>query len=191
MSTRTIIVTDRDFWPLSSLVRAGTAHFARDREHIARLEEGLARSVPVALDEVPSNIVTMHSRVRVCDLGSGVEQTYSLVYPHEADLRSGRLSILAPLGTALLGYREGDEIEWEMPGGMRRLRIESVRQAAVTLKYPDHRWQAGRKALPRLRSEHEPHPACNTRLAGGSASVHRGGTGTPGTGPAGAHRDIE
>lgn len=129
MSSRTIIVTDRDFWPLNALVRARTAHFTRDREHIDRLEEELVRSVPVAPDEVPADVVTMHSRVRVRDVQSGAERTYALVYPHEADLSSGRLSVLAPLGTALLGYREGDEIEWTMPGGLRRIRIESVRQS--------------------------------------------------------------
>ena len=138
MSPRTIIVTDRDFWPLSALVRARTAYFARDKEHLASLQEELARSVPVAPDEVPAGVVTMHSRVRVRDLESGVEQTYALVYPHEADLPSGRLSVLAPLGTALLGYHEGDEIEWAMPGGWRRLRIESVRQSVVTLNHHSH-----------------------------------------------------
>ncbi|HZT03623.1 MAG TPA: nucleoside diphosphate kinase regulator [Steroidobacteraceae bacterium] len=129
MSPRTIIVTDRDFWPLSALVRAQTARFTRDKEHIDSLEEELARSVPVAPEEVPADVVTMHSRVRVRDLESGAERTYALVYPHEAHLPSGRLSVLAPLGTALLGYREGDEIEWAMPGGLRRIRIESVRQS--------------------------------------------------------------
>ena len=81
--------------------------FTRDKEHIDRLEEELARSVPVAPDEVPADVVTMHSRVRVRDLGSGAERTHALVYPHEAHLPSERLSVLAPLGTALLGYRRG------------------------------------------------------------------------------------
>jgi regulator of nucleoside diphosphate kinase len=128
MTSRTIIVTDRDFWPLSALVRARTADFTRDKEHIDRLEEELARSVPVPATEVPANVVTMHSRVHVRDLETGTTQTYTLVFPHQADLSSGRLSVLAPLGTALLGYREGDEIEWAMPGGLRRLHVERVRQ---------------------------------------------------------------
>lgn len=128
MSSRTIIVTDADFWPLSALVRARTADFMRDRQHIDKLQEELARSAPVPAAEVPADLVTMHSRVRVRDLETDTTRSYTLVFPHQADLRSGRLSVLAPLGTALLGYREGDEIEWAMPGGLRRLRIESVRQ---------------------------------------------------------------
>lgn len=128
MSSRTIIVTDADFWPLSALVRARTADFMRDREHIDQLAQELARSAPVPATEVPADVITMHSRVRVRDLGTGAARNYTLVFPYQADLRYGRLSVLAPLGTALLGYREGDEIEWAMPGGLRQLRIESVRQ---------------------------------------------------------------
>jgi regulator of nucleoside diphosphate kinase len=109
-------------------VRARTADYARDQEHIDRLEEELVRSVPVATAEVPTDVVTMHSKVTVRDLDAGSSRTYTLVFPHEADLPSGRLSVLAPLGTALLGYRVGDEIEWPMPGGVRRVRIESVQQ---------------------------------------------------------------
>lgn len=129
MTSRTIIVTDADFRPLSALVRARTARFTRDKEHIEKLEKELARSVPVPASEVPADVATMHSRVRVRDLETGAVRTYTLVFPHQADLPSGRLSVLAPLGTALLGYRQGDEIEWAMPGGLRRVRIESVRQS--------------------------------------------------------------
>ena len=129
MTSRTIVVTDRDFWRLNALVRARAAAYNRDQEHIDRLEEELVRSVPVATAEMPADVVTMHSRVTVRDLDAGTSRTYTLVFPREADLQSGRLSVLAPLGTALLGYRVGDEIEWQMPGGMRRVRIESVRQS--------------------------------------------------------------
>lgn len=128
MTSQTIVVTDRDFWRLNALVRTRTADYTRDQEHLDRLEEELVRSVPVATAEVPTDVVTMHSRVTVRDLDAGTSRIYTLVFPHEADLPFGRLSVLAPLGTALLGYRVGDEIEWVMPGGVRRLRIESVRQ---------------------------------------------------------------
>jgi regulator of nucleoside diphosphate kinase len=146
MSSRTIIVTDRDFWPLSALVRSRTASFTRDKEHIDKLEEELARSVPVPASELPAGVVTMHSRVRVRDLGTDAARTYTLVFPHEADLSSGRLSVLAPLGTALLGYRQGDEIVWAMPGGLRRVRIESVRQTRSTQASPPSRLADGMKA---------------------------------------------
>jgi regulator of nucleoside diphosphate kinase len=68
--------------------------------------------------------------VTVTDLDSGREHEYTIVFPRDADLSAGRISVLAPIGTALLGYAEGDEIEWNVPGGVRRLRIDSVQQAA-------------------------------------------------------------
>jgi regulator of nucleoside diphosphate kinase len=65
--------------------------------------------------------------VQVRDLDSGVRRVYTLVLPSQADVTRGSISILAPLGTALLGYRAGDEVEWRMPGGPVRLTIEEVR----------------------------------------------------------------
>lgn len=128
MTSRTIVVTDRDFRRLSALVRARSEDHVRDQEHIDQLHGELVRSLPVAAAEVPADVVTMHSRVDVRDLDTGASRTYTLVFPHEAELPTGRLSVLAPLGTALLGFRAGDEIEWAMPGGVRRVRIERVRQ---------------------------------------------------------------
>jgi regulator of nucleoside diphosphate kinase len=131
MTSRTIVVTDRDFGRLSALMHARTDRSidqARDQAHLETLEEELARSSPTDVADVPEDVVTMHSRVNVRDLGSDVAQTYTLVFPDEADLPAGRLSVLAPLGTALLGYRAGDTIEWTMPGGVRHVHIESVRQ---------------------------------------------------------------
>ena len=64
--------------------------------------------------------------MRVTDLDDRREIVYSIFYPHEADYATGKISIVAPLGTALLGYRTGDTIEWLVPGGSRRLRIEEI-----------------------------------------------------------------
>jgi len=77
-------------------------------------------------DSVPPDVVTMRSRVRVLDMVSGHESTYTICYPVEANLDAGKLSVLAPIGTALLGYREGDVVEWPVPGGVRVLKIEKL-----------------------------------------------------------------
>jgi regulator of nucleoside diphosphate kinase len=68
----------------------------------------------------------MHSTVRVRDLETGDEETYTLVYPYEADIEANKLSVFAPIGTALLGYQSGDVVEWPVPAGVARLRIEEV-----------------------------------------------------------------
>jgi regulator of nucleoside diphosphate kinase len=68
----------------------------------------------------------MRSKVRLKDLVSGESNTYSLVFPTEANFAEGKISVLAPIGTAILGYRQGDPIEWPVPSGLRRLKIEEI-----------------------------------------------------------------
>jgi len=68
----------------------------------------------------------MHSRVLVRDLNSGIESSYTPVFPQDADIAQSKISILVPIATVLLGYRGGDEIEWPTPGGRRRLKIIKV-----------------------------------------------------------------
>lgn len=146
MTSRAIVVTDRDFWPLQALVRAQAGISARDEMHLSELAGELARSIPVEAAHVPTDIVTMHARVRVRDLEKGTTATYTLVFPHQADLGRGRLSVLAPLGTALLGFRQGDEVVWKMPGGTRRLHIERVWPAALQRepRRADTKWRPQR-----------------------------------------------
>jgi regulator of nucleoside diphosphate kinase len=90
------------------------------------LGEELNRGKVVAPGQTPKGVVTMHSKVRVRDLSDDETETYVLVYPDEADIDAGKLSVLAPLGTALLGTRVGDVVEFDAPAGTRRLKIERV-----------------------------------------------------------------
>jgi regulator of nucleoside diphosphate kinase len=68
----------------------------------------------------------MNSKVRVRDMQSGEVKDYTLVFPHQADVTEDRISVLAPIGTALLGYKAGDVIELSVPDGTRVLKVESV-----------------------------------------------------------------
>jgi regulator of nucleoside diphosphate kinase len=104
--------------------RLGTEYV--DREDLVLLGEELERAVEVEPADVPGDVVTLNSTVRVRDLEGDTSMDYTIVMPGEANYEAGRISVLAPLGTALLGYRVGDEIEWEVPRGIRRLRIEAV-----------------------------------------------------------------
>jgi len=71
-------------------------------------------------------VVTMNSKVILRDLDISEEMNYCLVFPKDADIASGAISVLAPVGTAILGYREGDIVEWPVPSGKRRIRIEKI-----------------------------------------------------------------
>jgi regulator of nucleoside diphosphate kinase len=80
----------------------------------------------------------MGSWVRIRDSANGSVEDYQLVFPRDADPATHRLSILAPLGTALLGTSEGDEVEWRMPGGVRRFRVQRVTQDGAPAAAPPH-----------------------------------------------------
>lgn len=93
----------------------------------AALEAELTRADIVEPDEIPSTTVTMNSRVRFRVMSSSEEFTLTLVYPRDMDGSSDRISILAPVGSALLGLSQGDEIEWPKPGGGNlQVRIEEI-----------------------------------------------------------------
>jgi regulator of nucleoside diphosphate kinase len=129
MHDRPIVIADSTARMLRSLLTAG-AGTRHDQEHLQELRVELDRALVLASDEMPADVVALRATVDVLDLESGERQAIVLVSPAEADVKAGRISVLAPLGTALLGYREGDEVEWLMPGGLRRLRIERVVHAS-------------------------------------------------------------
>lgn len=91
-----------------------------------RLRGELARAVILEASTVPPTSVGLNSRVRFLDLDTNEQEEYVLTLPDIADPDHQRISILAPIGTALLGYSEGDEIEWPTPGGIRRLKLLHV-----------------------------------------------------------------
>jgi regulator of nucleoside diphosphate kinase len=128
MRERPIVVTDLDARRLRALLDRRSETSSLDQVHLQKLQSELERARVLLWEETPSDIVTMHSEVRVLDLESGDRSDYALVFPREADVSAKRISVVAPLGTALLGLREGDTVEWMMPGGIRRLRIERVHQ---------------------------------------------------------------
>lgn len=124
----TIQITQSDYNLLRELLThqpSGTAEEKACRESLSR-ELTRARIVPPS--EITPDVITLRSRARLIDLDFGDALEYTLVMPEEADVSEGRISILAPLGTAMLGFRRGDTFEWTMPGGKMRLRIDQVTQ---------------------------------------------------------------
>lgn len=122
-----IYITKPDYERLTKLIeiardREGDAN----REYLDRLEEELDRAEVVQQQDVPADVITMRSTVRVKDLDTSEEIIYRLVFPIEANYDQGKISVLAPIGTAMLGYRRGDVIEWQVPSGVRRLSVEEV-----------------------------------------------------------------
>ncbi len=113
-----IYITKEDYQQLSLL----TANQPR-AEGRANLRDELAQATVLPRDQFPAGIVAMNTQVRFIDLDSNETEEYTITLPQHADAEARRLSVLSPIGTALLGYREGDELTWPTPGGLRRLRI--------------------------------------------------------------------
>lgn len=133
MSTRNLVVTSEDMEHLRRLLGA-TRNFHRDREYLASLEEELDRAATVSASSAPADVVMMNSTVRVKEVENGREMTYTLVFPRDADFKRNRISVLAPIGTALLGYGEGDVVDANLPSGLRKFRIEAVMYKPEAMK---------------------------------------------------------
>lgn len=112
---KTIYITERDWERLERMVSgAGKA------PNIATLRNELDQATVVPSEKIPSDVVTMNSRVSFQELDTGEKSEITLVYPSDADINRRRISILAPVGAALIGLRVGDEIEWPLPSGKTR-----------------------------------------------------------------------
>lgn len=126
MKRRTIFVTRTDYDRLAQLLASDFAAAIWPRRYLDDLRSELDRAAVVPEDKAPREAVTMNSTVCLRDLDTDETETYTLVYPGKANIAQNRLSVLAPVGTAILGYCVGDVVNWDTPGGTRRLRIEQV-----------------------------------------------------------------
>jgi regulator of nucleoside diphosphate kinase len=124
---RTIHITQEDLQRLRQLVDGLKEKSGNESLNITALEEELDRAHIVEAEEIRPDVVTLNSHVRVCDLDTDKVMEYEVVYPNTRPYSlADPLSVLAPLGTALLGYRAGDIIEWQVPKGKRRLKVVEV-----------------------------------------------------------------
>jgi regulator of nucleoside diphosphate kinase len=125
VAERNVLINERDFDRLNGLIQSRETRLSYG-PLTATLARELDRGEVVAPTEVPRGVVTMNSRVRLRDIRSDDRESYTLVYPQNADIGEGKLSVLAPLGLAILGAKTGDIVECNTPGGMRKIKIERI-----------------------------------------------------------------
>lgn len=119
-----IIISELDYSRIDNLLRA-TPGIATNIKSALLTE--LERAELVAPEQIPANVVTMNSQVKFSVISTGVTFTLKLVYPKDMDDSGNTISILAPVGSAMLGLKEGDEIVWQDgQGGMLQVRIETI-----------------------------------------------------------------
>ena len=119
---RTIYITQSDMNRLRSLIES----MKSSREDLKTLRAELDQAHVVSPSAIPPDVITMNSKAQLRDLADNELMTYTLVFPQKANVDEGLISVLAPVGTAMLGHRVGDEFEWHVPAGAIRLRVESV-----------------------------------------------------------------
>lgn len=138
MSKRKIIMTVSDYNRLRSLLISDFVQAIGPKSYLKDLRAELDRAVIVPSKKIPADVITMNSTVRLRDLETDERETYTLVYPEHADIAADKLSILAPIGTAILGYRVGDVVRWRVPSGSCQIEIGDLlyqpeREQAVPL----------------------------------------------------------
>jgi regulator of nucleoside diphosphate kinase len=136
MNASSIHVTEADRERLTELLqdlaaRQLTTPGTRD------LERELERATVVAPEDIPPDVVTMNSQFDLRDVDTDEVFHYTLCYPEDSNPDAGKISVLAPVGTAVLGYRIGSVITWKVPAGTRRLRIEAVSYQPEARKHFD------------------------------------------------------
>lgn len=91
-----------------------------------RLINELNSAKVVEPTEIPDDVVTMNSVVKITFVNTNKQLKLAIVYPGQADIRENKISIFSPVATALIGYRVGDLIDWVVPAGMTKIRIDEI-----------------------------------------------------------------
>ncbi len=126
MNNRSIIITAADHAELHDVISSADNASARAQAEFKALAGELQRAEIVDPNQTPSDVITMNSRVLLHDLDTGERLEFTLVLPSAADINEKKISVLAPLGTAMLGYRVGDEFKWPVPSGFRRVKVTRI-----------------------------------------------------------------
>lgn len=126
MENKPIYITEFDLDRLQKLLWEAQSTDYRKSEYLEKLQVEIRRAVVVSPQDIPSDVITMNSIVSLKDMDTGEEETYTLVFPEDSNLEQGKISVLAPIGTAMLGYKVGDVFEWSVPAGTRRLQVVKI-----------------------------------------------------------------
>ncbi len=126
MNNRIIFITSFDFGLLEDLLCVCSKFNNGNRPDLSELEAELCRARIVKSKEIPPDVVTMNSCVKLRDLDTNEEMEFTLSFPGNSNIDENGISVIAPIGTAILGYSVGDTIDWYVPDGKRRISIDTV-----------------------------------------------------------------
>jgi regulator of nucleoside diphosphate kinase len=134
MNHTPIYISRDDYSKLRLLI--ATALHSNASAALAKLSDELDRAAVIDPTAFPADVVTMNSSVEFEDVGTSEVEEYTITFPEKADIERHRISILAPIGTALIGCRVGDLVKWSTPGGIRQLKVRRVTAPAPDAATP-------------------------------------------------------
>lgn len=126
MKKRKIYITEFDKKRLDELIEEAREFGTQKDRDLNALAAELDRAEVVPQKDIPPDVITMNSRVTLRDMSAGETTTYTLVFPNDSNADENKISVFAPIGTAILGYAKGDTIEWQVPAGLRKLKVEEI-----------------------------------------------------------------
>ena len=121
-----IIVNRLDYVRIQKQIDEARENKTIDASEAERLLQELNSATVLDPHEIPGDVVTMNSVVKISFVDSGKQQEFKIVYPQESDFKQKKVSIFSPIATALIGFRVGDIIEWMVPAGMTKIRIDEI-----------------------------------------------------------------
>jgi regulator of nucleoside diphosphate kinase len=121
-----IIITTEDYETLNAYLKGFKSVKAFDRKNAVSLQAELKKATLVKTDEIPLDVVRLNSKVSIKEGTKGNLIELTLVVPEEADIKQRKVSVFAPIGTALIGFRKGEQVKWDVPAGSKTFTIIDV-----------------------------------------------------------------
>ncbi len=121
-----LIINRLDYARIKKCISDASQSRTIRKEEAEKLLDELGAAKIVEPQDIPSDVVTMNSIVKLSFMNNDRRVQLQIVYPDQANLKNNKISILSPVATALIGYKAGDEIEWVVPAGLTRIRIDEI-----------------------------------------------------------------
>ncbi len=121
-----LIMSRLDYQRIQDCINKARSSSKTGMVDVQKLAGELKSATIVEPKDMPADVVTMNSEVKISFLNNNNSVKFKIVYPEEANMRENRISIFSPIATALLGYRTGMEVEWMVPAGLTKIRIDEI-----------------------------------------------------------------
>lgn len=130
-----IIIEEKEFLILENLFNLKKEeHSKTAKNHILKLLDELKNALILPESKMPKDVIRLNSQVQISSKDTLWTKTFELVLPHQSNVSDNKISLLLPMGTAVVGYAKGDDILWEFPSGLKELKVIDVKQFSKALK---------------------------------------------------------